>query len=719
MLKKSKLCRACSIVTACALLWVGAFSLPFSASASDDEDTSSLVTGDLAETVAIELDGDVEITSSDEDASLSVASDDVQIVGRGASGNQSQSNSNSSFGNNNNSQPNSNSSSHSDSDSNSSDSSDDDTGDTDTTEYEYEEDIYASDAGYEVLSENQQTVYDDIKEVMHEYYAGECDATTLTVTSGSTSYSYAALGPITIKSSYKMDTDDVMEVSSLFRCDNPIYFFTLASFLYSTNSSGYVVYIYMVVEDDFADSETCQTEKETILSGIEEALDSVGEQSTAYKYAKQFHNWILENAAYSYDEDGSSDTGIIAHSIAGVFDGSGTAVCEGYAKAFQILLISVGIDNYYVHGLAGTGSNQGGHAWNMVRLDDGYYYYYDLTWDDDDDGYSSTYSAKGETSFSTLHFAYTLDGEGETYFYDLPDVPDSNYSVVSSKEVTEDDFTYTVYNNKYAVLTAYTGSDTDVTIPSATEDDITVTGIQGAFYGNTTLETVTIPDSITILSYGDDTVGAFEGCTSLQEVTLTDSIVSLYYGAFYGCSSLTSVEVSESVTHIGPRVFDNCDALESVYIYNTECEFLSLSSLDEDITIYGYSDSTAETYADTYSRTFIALDEVEDETTTETTTTITTTTTTMTTTTTEAETTTTESTESTTSCIADANGDGTCDLADLVLLTRYLANNITLDESSLELLDVYQDGAVNVQDVTILSEYLLREIDTVPVIPET
>ena len=37
-----------------------------------------------------------------------------------------------------------------------------------------------------------------------------------------------------------------------------------------------------------------------------------------------------------------------------------------------------GIENIYVTGLG----NGGGHAWNMVGMDDGKYYWLDATWDD-------------------------------------------------------------------------------------------------------------------------------------------------------------------------------------------------------------------------------------------------------------------------------------------------------------------------------------------------
>lgn len=53
------------------------------------------------------------------------------------------------------------------------------------------------------------------------------------------------------------------------------------------------------------------------------------------------------------------------------------AVCDGYAKAAQLLLNQLGIENDYVDGSA----NGILHAWNLVKID-GKYYFMDITWDD-------------------------------------------------------------------------------------------------------------------------------------------------------------------------------------------------------------------------------------------------------------------------------------------------------------------------------------------------
>ena len=57
------------------------------------------------------------------------------------------------------------------------------------------------------------------------------------------------------------------------------------------------------------------------------------------------------------------------------------AVCDGYSKAFQMIMNMLDIPCGRVLGSAFTDTSSESHAWNYIMLD-GEYYYVDVTWDD-------------------------------------------------------------------------------------------------------------------------------------------------------------------------------------------------------------------------------------------------------------------------------------------------------------------------------------------------
>ena len=126
----------------------------------------------------------------------------------------------------------------------------------------------------------------------------------------------------------------------------------------------------------------------------------------------------------------------------------------------------------------------------------------------------------------------------------------------------ENGFEYAVNKDGESVtLTKYSGSDTEVIIPSELGGKpVTAIGNE-AFWENTTITSVKIPEGVT--SIGDS---AFDGCSSLTEVTIPKSVTSIGEVAFYGCSSLTEVKIPKGVKSIGAYAFYGCSSLTEVKI---------------------------------------------------------------------------------------------------------------------------------------------------------
>lgn len=138
---------------------------------------------------------------------------------------------------------------------------------------------------------------------------------------------------------------------------------------------------------------------------VEEKVKWVVENYTTpdmseYDRALALYDWLCLNVAYDYyGYITGTSTSPYGMGGAGALLG-GTAVCDGYAEAYRMLLEEAGIRAEYVVGYARY--NEESHAWNLAVID-GEWYQFDATWDESGNGTEHDYFGLTDNAMETDH----------------------------------------------------------------------------------------------------------------------------------------------------------------------------------------------------------------------------------------------------------------------------------------------------------------------------
>ena len=146
-----------------------------------------------------------------------------------------------------------------------------------------------------------------------------------------------------------------------------------------------------------AGSSQFTTAKNQVNQAVSAALSTIPKNASDYEIALALHDYIIDHVEYVQVGDHQTVYGALVN---------GKAVCAGYARAYQLLLLEAGIPCSYIQGKSNdpqTG-NLVNHAWNLVWLD-GKCYYTDVTWDDQaDNGVFHEYLNLSKEEISNTHF---------------------------------------------------------------------------------------------------------------------------------------------------------------------------------------------------------------------------------------------------------------------------------------------------------------------------
>ena len=161
---------------------------------------------------------------------------------------------------------------------------------------------------------------------------------------------------------------ELNNVMSALYNDHPELFWLKTSFTYGYLEGAGAVSLRLDFNSCAEEIENC---RDLFKAAAAKILQDAAFCETVFEKEKAIHNALLERTEY----DAEADCDQSAYSALVL----GKSVCAGYARAFQYLMQEAGIPCYYCEGMA----EEGGHAWNIVLLPQGYTNV-DPSWNDGD-----------------------------------------------------------------------------------------------------------------------------------------------------------------------------------------------------------------------------------------------------------------------------------------------------------------------------------------------
>ncbi len=321
----------------------------------------------------------------------------------------------------------------------------------------------------------------------------------------------------------------------------------------------------------------------------------------------------------------------------------------------------------------------------------------------------------------------------------LPEKTDAAIVVEEVKPEIYDIYMYKNYGSYVEIVSTSTTAKNEITVPDKI-NGVTVKVIgEHAFAGLSEVTSITLPDSVTeigkqafsmcsklssvnipsgVKEIGDE---AFLNCASLTGITLPENLKSIGLRAFFGCTKLESIVIPDSVTSLGKQAFDACTSLASanvpkgitvlddmvfngcvmteltvpknvefigkqalpqtlqkLIVINPDCqideEYHMWNITTDECLIVAPNYSQVEEFALKYGFASINLPgSLRDP-----------------------------------MLIGDVNNNGELEIADLVLLQRYLLGKEELEEPKLA--DICEDGVIDSFDLVLMRKTLIKEL---------
>ena len=189
--------------------------------------------------------------------------------------------------------------------------------------------------------------------------------------------------------------------------DSPEHFAVDRNFNYSYQEETTVISMALSYVTDLQDKQ------EVFDQAVESYLQQVTDVTEPAEIALRLHDLLAADITYTEDT-----VAPYAHTAYGALV-EHQAVCDGYSKAYQLLLGRMGISSVVI---GGEGQEEP-HAWNAVELPLGWVYT-DLTWDDADPNLYHCYYGLTTEQISEDHTAdelgYPIPLATTTAYYGIP-----------------------------------------------------------------------------------------------------------------------------------------------------------------------------------------------------------------------------------------------------------------------------------------------------------
>lgn len=230
------------------------------------------------------------------------------------------------------------------------------------------------------------------RQALYQFLIGEADRLHSDFTTDYTGENYTTFQlqdfnfPTNEYNTFNLDVlDAVDETIAAFFHDNSQYYF-LSGNLALLDNGDYGVEFYKPGDTreypgiDFHKAADRRAIQDMIDQTFSEYEELTAQAASRYEITRLVYDKIASEWDYSADTFAPG-----AHDL---FGGMGYAqdgiVCEGYSRMMDFILNNLGVPTIFVAGdmIATDGFPAGGHAWNIVQMDDAKYYYVDLTWAD-------------------------------------------------------------------------------------------------------------------------------------------------------------------------------------------------------------------------------------------------------------------------------------------------------------------------------------------------